>query len=258
MSAPTLDSKLDLESPEAKARAAHNRALAEELRAKVAEAALGGSEKSRERHVSRGKLLPRERVERLLDPGSPFLEIGQLAANGMYEGDVAGRLDDRRHRPRLGPAGDDRRQRCDGEGRQLLPDDGQEAPARAGDRSGEPAAVHLPRRQRRGQPALPGRGVPRPRPFRAHLLQPGADERRAHSADRLRHGQLHRGRRLRPGDERRERDRARAGHDLPRRAAAGEGRDGRGDQRRGPWAAATSMRRNRAWSITSPRTTSMR
>ncbi len=90
MTAPVLTSKLDLDSPEARARAAHNRGLAEELRAKVAEAALGGSERHRERHVSRGKLLPRERVERLLDPGSPFLEIGQLAANGMYEGDVNG------------------------------------------------------------------------------------------------------------------------------------------------------------------------
>ncbi|MGX7896402.1 carboxyl transferase domain-containing protein [Tsuneonella sp. HG222] len=90
MSAPVLGTRLDLESAEAKARSSHNRALAQDLRARVAEAALGGSEKSRERHTSRGKLLPRERVERLLDPGSPFLEIGQLAANGMYEGDVAG------------------------------------------------------------------------------------------------------------------------------------------------------------------------
>ncbi len=90
MTAPILTSSLDLESPDAKARARHNRALAEELREKVAEAALGGSERHRERHVARGKLLPRERVERLLDPGSPFLEIGQLAANGMYEGDVNG------------------------------------------------------------------------------------------------------------------------------------------------------------------------
>ncbi len=65
-------------------------ALAEELRARVAEAALGGPEKHRERHVSRGKLLPRERVERLLDPGSPFLEIGQLAACDMYKGEVPG------------------------------------------------------------------------------------------------------------------------------------------------------------------------
>ncbi|MBB3034121.1 carboxyl transferase domain-containing protein [Alteriqipengyuania lutimaris] len=90
MTAPTLTSMLDRDAPDAKARFEHNRALAEELRGKVAEAALGGSEKHRERHVSRGKLLPRERVERLLDPGSPFLEIGQLAANGMYEGDVNG------------------------------------------------------------------------------------------------------------------------------------------------------------------------
>jgi len=90
MTAPVLTSTLDRDAPDAKARFDHNKALAEELREKVAEAALGGSEKHRERHVSRGKLLPRERVERLLDPGSPFLEIGQLAANGMYEGDVNG------------------------------------------------------------------------------------------------------------------------------------------------------------------------
>jgi 3-methylcrotonyl-CoA carboxylase beta subunit len=90
MSAPVLSSSLDLEGADARARAAHNRALAEELRAKVAEAALGGSEASRERHTARGKLLPRERVERLLDPGSPFLEIGQLAANGLYRDEVPG------------------------------------------------------------------------------------------------------------------------------------------------------------------------
>src|SRR3546814_7280559 len=58
--------------------------------ARVAEAALGGNAKSRERHTSRGKLLPRERVERLLDPGSPFLEIGQLAACDMYGGEIPG------------------------------------------------------------------------------------------------------------------------------------------------------------------------
>ena len=90
MSGPRLDSKVDFTAPEAVARAAHNRALAERLRADVAKAALGGTEKSRERHVARGKLLPRERVERLLDPGSPFLEIGQLAANDLYDGEVPG------------------------------------------------------------------------------------------------------------------------------------------------------------------------
>lgn len=90
MTGPVLPTSLDLSSPEAQARAAHNRALAEDLRARVAKAALGGEERSRERHTARGKLLPRERVERLLDPGSPFLEIGQLAANGMYDDEVPG------------------------------------------------------------------------------------------------------------------------------------------------------------------------
>ena len=90
MSAPRIDSKVAIDSEEFRARAAHNRALAEKLRADVAEFARGGSEKHRERHVSRGKLLPRDRVERLLDPGSPFLEIGQLAACDMYDGEVPG------------------------------------------------------------------------------------------------------------------------------------------------------------------------
>ncbi|MFN3423084.1 MAG: carboxyl transferase domain-containing protein [Novosphingobium meiothermophilum] len=90
MSAPVLSSSIDLSSEQAQARAAHNRALAEELRARVARAALGGDARSRERHVARGKLLPRDRVERLLDPASPFLEIGQLAANGMYGDEVPG------------------------------------------------------------------------------------------------------------------------------------------------------------------------
>src|SRR3546814_6346738 len=57
---------------------------------RVAQAGLGGPEKNRERHIARGKLLPRERVERLLDAGSPFLEIGQLAACDMYNGEVPG------------------------------------------------------------------------------------------------------------------------------------------------------------------------
>lgn len=81
---PKLTSLIDPSSAAFKALHAHNTALNAELRDKVAKAALGGSQASRDRHVSRGKLLPRDRVERLLDPGSPFLEIGQLVANGMY------------------------------------------------------------------------------------------------------------------------------------------------------------------------------
>ena len=57
--------------------------LAKELRERRAAAASGGPERTRERHLARGKLLPRERVRRLLDPGSPFLEVAPLAACGM-------------------------------------------------------------------------------------------------------------------------------------------------------------------------------
>lgn len=73
-----------------RANEVHHRALATELRARVAAAAQGGSAASRERHAARGKLLPRERVERLLDPGAAFLEIGQLAAGGLYGDEVPG------------------------------------------------------------------------------------------------------------------------------------------------------------------------
>jgi 3-methylcrotonyl-CoA carboxylase beta subunit len=90
MSAPVLDTKLSPDNESFRGNASHNRALADKLRADVALAALGGNEKSRERHTARGKLLPRDRVERLLDPGSPFLEIGQLAANDLYDGEVPG------------------------------------------------------------------------------------------------------------------------------------------------------------------------
>jgi 3-methylcrotonyl-CoA carboxylase beta subunit len=90
VSAPVLPTQVQPDSDAFRANAAHNRALAEKLRADVAKAALGGSEKAREKHTARGKLLPRERVERLLDPGSPFLEIGQLAAFDLYDGEVPG------------------------------------------------------------------------------------------------------------------------------------------------------------------------
>lgn len=65
-------------------------ALVAELREKLAAAALGGPERARQRHVDRGKLLPRDRVDELLDPGSSLLEIGALAADGMYDGDCPG------------------------------------------------------------------------------------------------------------------------------------------------------------------------
>lgn len=66
-------------------REAHEALLAD-LRVRLERAAAGGGEKARERHLSRGKLLPRQRIDVLLDPGSPFLEIAPLAAEDLYEG----------------------------------------------------------------------------------------------------------------------------------------------------------------------------
>ncbi|MEY2883515.1 MAG: hypothetical protein RL490_1239 [Pseudomonadota bacterium] len=74
--------------PDSRANAAAMAALVADLRSKIAKIALGGPESSRERHVARGKLLPRERVEALLDPGTAFLEIGQLAAHDVYGEEV--------------------------------------------------------------------------------------------------------------------------------------------------------------------------
>ena len=127
-----------------------------------------------------------------------------------------------------------RLQRRHGQGRHLLSDDGEEASPRPGSGDGEPAALHLSGRFRRRQPAAMAGSLSRQDPFRPHLLQPGQYVGAGHPADRLRHGLVHRGRRLCAGDERRDRHRAQAGHDLPRRPAAGEGRDRRDRQRRGP------------------------
>jgi 3-methylcrotonyl-CoA carboxylase beta subunit len=69
---------------------AAQRALVADLRQRIATASLGGPQKSRDRHLARGKLLPRERIDRLLDEGSPFLEISPLAANGLYGDEAPG------------------------------------------------------------------------------------------------------------------------------------------------------------------------
>ncbi len=81
---PPLDSKVDRKSAEFSANAAAMRALVEELRARHLKVSAGGGEAARAKHVARGKLLPRDRVEMLLDPGAPFLELSPLAAFGMY------------------------------------------------------------------------------------------------------------------------------------------------------------------------------
>ncbi|HSS27847.1 MAG TPA: carboxyl transferase domain-containing protein, partial [Usitatibacter sp.] len=85
---PRIKSRLDVSGPAFQANAAHHRALAEDLRAQVARVAEGGGAEAQKKHAARGKLPPRERVRALLDPGSPFLELSQLAAFGMYDGDA--------------------------------------------------------------------------------------------------------------------------------------------------------------------------
>ncbi|MEU1822200.1 carboxyl transferase domain-containing protein [Streptomyces abikoensis] len=84
--APVLGSAADPASDAWRANEAAHRELTAELRGRLATARLGGGEKARARHTARGKLLPRDRVDALLDPGSPFLEIAPLAAEGMYGG----------------------------------------------------------------------------------------------------------------------------------------------------------------------------
>ena len=79
-------------------------ALVADLREQLERVRLGGGEKARARHTSRGKLLPRERVDRLLDQGAPFLELSPLAAHGMYDGDAPGAGIDHRRRARVAGA----------------------------------------------------------------------------------------------------------------------------------------------------------
>ncbi|GGC41574.1 methylcrotonoyl-CoA carboxylase [Siccirubricoccus deserti] len=85
---PVLETTLDARGAEARANAEAMRALVADLREKAEAVRLGGGEAARQRHLSRGKLLPRDRIRALIDPVSPFLEIGQLAAQGMYGGEV--------------------------------------------------------------------------------------------------------------------------------------------------------------------------
>jgi 3-methylcrotonyl-CoA carboxylase beta subunit len=85
----TLDTIIDPSSSDVRRNAEAMRGLVAELRSKVAAVELGGGEKPRAKHTERGKLLPRERIRQLLDVGAPFLELSQLAAHGMYGGDVA-------------------------------------------------------------------------------------------------------------------------------------------------------------------------
>jgi 3-methylcrotonyl-CoA carboxylase beta subunit len=81
-----LSTRVDTSSPDFEARKRHNLALLEELDGNLKTARMGGGGKYEARHRSRGKLLPRERIDRIIDAGTAFLELSTLAANGLYDG----------------------------------------------------------------------------------------------------------------------------------------------------------------------------
>ncbi|HEX9926621.1 MAG TPA: carboxyl transferase domain-containing protein, partial [Anaerolineae bacterium] len=80
-----LESRLDPQDQVFQQNMAHNRGLAEELRARLGQVRQGGGERARQRHAKRGKLFVRDRIDTLLDPGSPFLETSALAAWELYD-----------------------------------------------------------------------------------------------------------------------------------------------------------------------------
>lgn len=85
---PIIESQVNTRSPAFAENAAAMQEKVKGLQTLLQQTALGGSEAARQKHIARGKLLPRERVEKLLDPGTPFLELSGLAAHGMYNGDA--------------------------------------------------------------------------------------------------------------------------------------------------------------------------
>jgi acetyl-CoA carboxylase carboxyltransferase component len=83
-----IETKVRASDPAFKENAAHNLRLVEQLRARLAQVRQGGPERARERHIARGRLLVRDRIDRLLDPGTPFLELAPLAAWDMYDNEA--------------------------------------------------------------------------------------------------------------------------------------------------------------------------
>ena len=235
-----LDTRLNARSDAFRQNAAQMAAMVADLREQVARAVEGGDAAARAKHVARGKLLPRERVERLLDPGAPFLELSQLARTGS----TATRC------PRPGiitGIG-----RVSGRECVIVAND---ATVKGGTYYPMTVKKHLRAQEIARQNRLPciylvdsgGANLPNQDEvfpdrdaFRPHLLQPGDHVGRGHPADRRGHGLVHRGRRLRAGDVGRSDHRQEPGHDLPGRPAAGEGGDRRGGDGRG------SGRRRRA------------
>jgi 3-methylcrotonyl-CoA carboxylase beta subunit len=86
----TITSQVQTTSPEFKSNAEHHHALTRDLESRLEQVRQGGGSEAREKHTSRGKLLARDRIQKLIDPGTPFLELSPLAANDLYDGAAPG------------------------------------------------------------------------------------------------------------------------------------------------------------------------
>ena len=220
--------------------------------------AQGGGEKARARHESRGKLYVRDRIDHLLDEGSPFLEFSALAAHNVYDtplpaaGVVTG----------IG--------RVSGVECVIVAND---ATVKGGTYHPLTVKKHLRAQEIARKHRLPciylvdsgGAYLPRQDevfPDRDHFgrifYNQATLSAEGHPADRRGDGLLHRRRRLRAGDGRRVDHRQEPGHHLPRRPAAGEGRHRRDHQRRGSGRRRRALPRSAAWPTTTPTTTPMR
>ena len=165
-------------------------ALVAELRRRTDQVAGERPPDTVDRHRSRGKLLARERIDRLLDPGSAFLELNALAAWELYGDDAPGA-------GMISGIGVIEGVECVVVATTRLSRAGrtsphrQEAPPGPGGGRAELSALRLPRRLRRRLPADAGRGLSRPGALRQDLLQPGTDVGEGDPPDRRRHGLVH-------------------------------------------------------------------
>ncbi len=176
-----LETRVERGSDEFEANGARLRALVAELRERLERVRGGGGPEAVARHRKRGKLPARERIDRLVDPLQPFLELSPLAADGVYEDEA----------PAAGIVtgiGTVEGRHCVIVANDATVKGGTYFPLtvkkhlRAQEiAAAEPPAVHLSRRFGRRVLAAAGRSLPRSRSFRAHLLQPGADVERAAS-----------------------------------------------------------------------------
>jgi 3-methylcrotonyl-CoA carboxylase beta subunit len=225
-----LDTQLNARSADFLANAAAMRTLVDDLRAQLDKVAQGGGEAARAKHTARGKLLPRERVQMLLDPGTPFLELAPLAALNMYNNDAPGA-------GLIAGIG-----RVSGVDCMIVCND---ATVKGGTYYPLTVKKHLRAQEVAQQNHLPciylvdsgGANLPNQDevfPDRDHFGRIFFNQANMSamgiSADRRGHGQLHGGRRLCARDERRVHHRQEPGHHLFGRPAAGQGRHGRGGQ----------------------------